>query len=119
LRDRAPPPPPRLDALARRLEGDGEVSDSEKRLGHQPMFFLGSNASRTASPMKTRRLSMTASVMKAVKPSHGACRLFLPCASSSPSEGEPAGRPKPRKSREGSVRTPPRTRNGRDWKVAA
>src|SRR6185437_1466663 len=60
----------------------------------------GSKASRAASPTKTRRLSMKARVKKAVRPSQGACRLFLPCASSSPSDGEPGGRPKPRKSSE-------------------
>ena len=41
---------------------------------------------------------MSAMTTKPVKPSHGACRLFLPCLSSSPSDGEPGGRPKPRKS---------------------
>ena len=40
---------------------------------------------------------------KPVRPSHGAWRLALPCASSSPSEGEPGGRPKPRKSSAVSV----------------
>ena len=37
---------------------------------------------------------------KPVMPSQGACRLSLPWFSSSPSEGEPGGRPKPRKSSE-------------------
>ncbi len=38
--------------------------------------------------------------MKPVSPSQGAWRLDLPCSSNSPSEGEPGGRPKPRKSSE-------------------
>ena len=44
---------------------------------------------------------------KPVRPSHGAWRLFLPCARSSPSEGEPGGRPKPRKSSEVRVAIEP------------
>jgi hypothetical protein len=39
-------------------------------------------------------------VKKAVRPSQGACRLDLPWAIISPSEGEPGGMPKPRKSSE-------------------
>ncbi len=50
---------------------------------------------------------MRASTQKPVKPSHGAWRLFLPWARSSPSEGEPGGRPKPRKSSEVSVAIEP------------
>ena len=57
--------------------------------GIGPTAFLGSKASRSASPMKTRRLSITASAKKAVKPSHGACRFDLPCWTSSPSDGLP------------------------------
>ena len=49
--------------------------------------FRGSKASRTPSKMKTRRESMVAKVKKAVKPSHGALRRFLPCSASSPREG--------------------------------
>src|SRR5207248_9042603 len=49
-------------------------------------ILRGSKASRTASPIKIRRLSMTASTTKAVMPSHGACKLALPCANNSPSE---------------------------------
>ena len=47
---------------------------------------------------------MIASTMKALMPSQGACGLALPWATSSPSDGEPAGRPKPRKS--SAVRVP-------------
>src|SRR5579862_1658954 len=72
----------------------------------------GSKASRTASPMKINRLSMIASTRKAVMPSHGACRLALPCAKSSPSEAEPGGRPKPRKSSEVRVVIEPFRMNG-------
>ena len=41
---------------------------------------------------------MTTIVRLAVTASQGACRLVLPWARSSPSEGEPGGSPKPRKS---------------------
>ena len=46
---------------------------------------------------------MIASTANEVMPSHGACKLALPCAKSSPSEGEPGGSPKPRKSSEVNV----------------
>ena len=42
----------------------------------------------------------------------------MPCASSSPSEGEPGGRPKPRKSSEVSVVIEPTRMNGRKVSVA-
>src|ERR1700712_5073222 len=76
--------------------------------------FLGSNASRTASPMKISSDSMMATAKKPVKPSHGACTLDLPCDSNSPSDGEPGGRPKPRKSSAVSVITDDDTMNGRN-----
>src|SRR5947207_14811228 len=78
----------------------------------------GSNASRTASPMKINSDSMIATEKKPVKPSHGACTLDLPCDSNSPSEGEPGGRPKPRKSSAVSVITDDDTMNGRKVMVA-
>jgi hypothetical protein len=53
--------------------------------------------------MKISSDSMIEMVKNAVSPSHGACRLRLPCAISSPSEAEPGGSPKPRKSSEVSV----------------
>ena len=46
---------------------------------------------------------MSAMTKNAVNPSHGACRLALPCASSSPSDAEPGGKPMPRKSSEVSA----------------
>ena len=55
--------------------------------GGQRKVFRGSKASRTPSKMKTSRLSMIEKVKKAVKPSQGALRRFLPCSASSPSEG--------------------------------
>jgi hypothetical protein len=58
----------------------------------------GSNASRTASPMKISSDSIIAKVKKPVSPSQGAWIFAFACESSSPSEGEPGGRPKPRKS---------------------
>src|SRR3984957_8446246 len=78
----------------------------------------GSNASRTASPMKIKSDSMMATAKKPVKPSHGAWTLALPCDSSSPSEGEPGGNPKPRKSSAVSVITEEETMNGRNVMVA-
>src|ERR1700686_448306 len=87
-----------------------------------PQVYLnvlrGSNASRTASPMKINSDSMIATAKKPVKPSHGACTLALPCDSSSPSEGEPGGRPKPRKSSAVSVITEDDRMNGRNVMVA-
>src|SRR6195256_5945711 len=78
----------------------------------------GSNASRTPSPMKISSDSMIATEKKPVKPSHGACTLALPCDSNSPSDGEPGGRPKPRKSSAVSVITEDDTMNGRNVMVA-
>src|SRR3954453_4128015 len=84
---------------------DGEIADVEERLRHHPRskVLRGSKASRTASPVKTKSDSMIAMTMKPVRPSHGACRFDFPCSNSSPSEGDPGGRPKPRKSSEVSV----------------
>src|SRR6195256_3078016 len=78
----------------------------------------GSNASRTASPMKIRSDSMMATAKKPVKPSHGAWTLDLPCDSNSPSDGEPGGNPKPRKSSAVIVMTDEDTMKGRNVMVA-
>src|SRR5712672_631494 len=78
----------------------------------------GSKASRAPSPMKISSDSMIATEKKPVKPSHGACTLALPCDSNSPSEGEPGGRPKPRKSNAVSVITEDDTMKGRNVIVA-
>src|SRR3954449_3593571 len=78
----------------------------------------GSKASRTASPIKIRSDSMIATEKNPVKPSHGACTLALPCDNSSPSDGEPGGSPKPRKSSAVSVITDEDTMNGRNVIVA-
>src|SRR6267154_1899915 len=78
----------------------------------------GSKASRTPSPMKINSDSMIATEKKPVKPSHGACTLALPCDSNSPSDGEPGGRPKPRKSSAVSVITEDDTMKGRKVMVA-
>src|SRR6202008_845839 len=78
----------------------------------------GSKASRTASPTKIRSDSMMATEKKPVKPSQGAWMLALPWDSSSPSDGEPGGRPKPRKSSAVSVITDDDTMNGRKVMVA-
>src|SRR5712672_364906 len=78
----------------------------------------GSKASRTPSPMKISSDSMIATEKKPVKPSHGACTFALACDSNSPSEGEPGGRPKPRKSSAVSVITDDDTMKGRNVMVA-
>src|SRR5665213_2451073 len=78
----------------------------------------GSKASRTASPMKIKSDSMIATAKKPVKPSQGACTLALPCDNSSPSEGEPGGKPKPRKSSAVSVITEDDRMNGRNVMAA-
>src|SRR5438552_17027357 len=102
-----------------------EVADIEQGLidgvHAQPPYrnvLRGSKASRAASPMKISSDSMIATEKKPVKPSHGACTLALPCASNSPSDGDPGGRPKPRKSSAVSVITEDDTMNGRNVMVA-
>src|SRR3981189_2478727 len=87
-----------------------------------PQIYLnvlrGSKASRTASPMKIKSDSMIATGRKPVKPSQGACTLALPCDSNSPSDGEPGGKPNPRKSSAVSVITDEDTMEGRSVMVA-
>ena len=61
---------------------------------------------------------MIPSVKKLVMPSHGACRLLRPWVTISPSEGEPGGRPNPRKSRAVRAVTAPLRLNGRKVMVA-
>src|SRR6266849_6310761 len=78
----------------------------------------GSKASRTASPMKISSDSMMATEKKPARPSHGAWMLVLPCDNSSPSDGEPGGSPKPRKSSAVSVITDDDRMNGRNVMVA-
>src|SRR5947208_10997341 len=68
--------------------------------------------------MKSGRDSMSGAEENPAKPSHGACKLGLPCDNNSPSEGEPGGRPKPRKSSAVSVITEDDTMNGRNVMVA-
>src|SRR5258707_10071091 len=68
--------------------------------------------------MKIKSDSMIATEKKPVKPSHGACTFALACDSNSPSEGEPGGNPKPRKSSAVSVITDDDTMNGRNVMVA-
>src|SRR5665213_2684653 len=106
----------RLDDRAARPEIDRQIAQLEQR--HQPPPLRGSKASRTASPTKISRLSITARTKNAVNPSHGACRLALPSDNSSPSEGEPGGRPKPRKSSEVRVVIEPLRMKGRKVSVA-
>src|ERR1700733_8954321 len=81
--------------LAALREGDRELTYIEKprSLAHRNVF-RGSNASRTASPIKMRSESMSAVTAKAESPIQGADRFDLPCSRSSPSEGEPGGIPR-------------------------
>ena len=55
-------------------EGDGEISHPQERarVRAHATVFRGSKASRTASPTKTSRLSITARMRKPVMPIHGA-----------------------------------------------
>src|SRR5256886_14098667 len=80
--------------------------------------WRGWKAAHTPSPMKINSDSMIATEKNPVKPSHGACTLALPCDNSSPSDGEPGGSPKPRKSSAVSVITDEDTTNGRNVMVA-
>src|SRR3954451_16041315 len=68
--------------------------------------------------MKIKSDNMIATEKKPEKPSQGACTFDLPCDSSSPSDGEPGGRPNPRKSSAVSVITDDDTMNGRNVMVA-
>src|SRR4030088_2059955 len=100
-----------------------QIADLEQRLGDgihavHLNVLRGSKASRTPSPMKIRSDSMIATAKKPVKPSHGACTLALACDSNSPSDGEPGGNPKPRKSSAVSVMTDEDTMKGRNVMVA-
>src|SRR3546814_8992925 len=113
--------PDRRHGAPRHREVDGQVLDGQKNLfAHRrvPCIFRGSKASRAASPMNTISDNRSASTQKAVMPSQGACRFSLPCLSNSPSEGEPGGRPKPRKSSEVSVTTEPEAMKGMKVRVA-
>src|SRR6476619_271267 len=67
--------------------------------------------------MKISSDSMIATAKKPVKPSQGAWTLALPCDSNSPSDGDPGGNPKPRKSSAVSVITEEETMNGRNVMV--
>src|SRR6202158_5670472 len=100
-----------------------QIADLEQRLvdGIHAAYLnvlRGSNASRTASPMKISSDSMLATAKTPVKPSHGAWTLALPCDSNSPSEGDPGGNPKPRKSSAVSVITDDDTMKGRNVMAA-
>src|SRR5262245_35619509 len=103
-------------------KGDRKVFHVEELGGHRIAYhrkvLRGSKASRTASPMKIRSDSMMARVKNPDMPSQGAWMLALPCLSSSPSDAEPGGSPKPRKSSEVSVITEPDRMNGRNVMVA-
>src|SRR6201985_3285530 len=68
--------------------------------------------------MKISSDSMMATEKKPPKPSHGAWMLALACDSNSPSDGEPGGRPKPRKSSAVSVITDDDTMKGKKVMVA-
>src|SRR5690606_32830926 len=102
----------------RRLAGaetDAQVADLQPA---HCRYFLGSKASRTASPIKISSDRISASDTNALMPSQGACRLALPWPSSSPSDGEPGGRPKPMKSSVVRVTMAPLRMNGRKVRVA-
>src|SRR5450631_3086390 len=68
--------------------------------------------------MNTSSESMIAMTRKPVRPSHGAARFDFPCNKSSPSDGEPGGKPKPKKSSAVSVVIELFKTKGRNVKVA-
>src|SRR5699024_8754792 len=81
-------------------------------------YFLGSNASRTASPIKMSKDNNSAKATKPLMPNHGACKLAFPWPSNSPREAEPGGKPKPIKSKVVSVVMAPFKINGIKVRVA-
>src|SRR5665647_3739090 len=88
----------RQAALRRNSPLGGQRSTrSDKRGGHFSAF-RGSSASRKASPMKVSSSKVSTSTQKVASEIHQASMLFLPCDSSSPSDGVPGGTPRPRKS---------------------
>src|SRR3954470_16723276 len=100
------------------MEADRQILHAQQwRIGHTKVF-RASKASRTAAPIKIRSESMIAMLKKPVRPSQGACTLDLPCESNSPSDGEPGGRPNPRKSSAVSVITDDDRMKGRNVSVA-
>src|SRR5690606_2945636 len=113
-------PPHRLERAALDLEVDRQILHFEQAHGAptQRKVLRGSKASRTASPMKISSDSITAITSRPLMPSQGAWRLFLPWASRSPSEGDPGGRPKPRKSSEVRATMEPIRMNGMNVMVA-
>src|SRR5215470_5081032 len=96
------------ERLARPLpEGGGQLLDLEQPVVGRfhpsyPKVLRGSKASRTASPMKMSSESMVATVKNP----------------ETPSDGEPGGRPKPRKSSAVSVITEEDRMNGKNVMVA-
>src|ERR1700730_177387 len=68
--------------------------------------------------MKTSSESMIAMTRKRGGRSHGAAKFDFPCNKSSPSEGDPGGKPNPKKSRAVSVVIELLRTNGRNVKVA-
>ena len=68
--------------------------------------------------MKTSSDRVTAMTAKPESPSQGACKLLLPCNNSSPSDGEPGGSPKPKKSSDVSVVMAALRMNGKKVSVA-
>ena len=70
----------RLDSFVLDVKMHPQIFDCQQAhvLSSAAYILRGSNASRTASPIKTKSESITARVQKAVKPSQGACRLRLP-----------------------------------------
>ena len=98
------------DALVAFAEVDREVPDVDEGRGCVVIdlpclnVLRGSSASRTASPMKIDSDRMIDTATKPEMPSHGASRCFLPCSSSSPSDGEPGGMPRPEEVERGQRR---------------
>ena len=69
-------------------------------------------ASRKPSPIKSREIKIIESVKNIVKPIQTASRLFFASLNNSPRDGEPTGRPKPKKSKLERATIEPATKNG-------
>ena len=80
--------------------------------------FRGSSASRMASPMKIASDRMMDTEIKPEMPSQGASRCFFPSSRSSPSDGDPGGIPRPKKSSAVRAAMPPESLNGTKVSVA-
>src|SRR5262249_4984508 len=109
----------RQDLAGAISEGDRQVANRKKRFGRvHRKVFLGSKASRTASPIIIRSESVKAMLKNPENPSRSACKCAFPYDSRSPREGGAVRSTKPRKSSAVSGMTEDDRMNGRKVMVA-